>query len=116
MPAKRDGIRYLLLQVRNQDDPMRPQEVGCFARALGCEPTQIRTFDLLDGAPTEGGGILLQIFTKTVIGPIFFEIIQRKGNEGFGEGNFQALFEAMERDQVQRGVLDDPGATDDSGA
>ena len=60
---------------------------------------------LLDGAPTEDGGILLQIFTKTVIGPIFFEIIQRKGDEGFGEGNFKALFEAMERDQVDRGVL-----------
>lgn len=60
---------------------------------------------LLDGAPTEGQGILLQIFTKTVIGPIFFEIIQRKGNEGFGEGNFQALFESIEMDQIQRGVL-----------
>lgn len=62
---------------------------------------------LLDGAPTEGGGILLQIFTETVIGPIFFEIIQRKGDEGFGEGNFKALFESMERDQVRRGVLQD---------
>jgi 4-hydroxyphenylpyruvate dioxygenase len=50
-------------------------------------------------------GLLLQIFTETVIGPIFFEIIQRKGNEGFGEGNFQALFEAIERDQMKRGVL-----------
>lgn len=60
---------------------------------------------LLDGAPTEGQGILLQIFTKTVIGPIFFEIIQRKGNEGFGEGNFQALFESIELDQIRRGVL-----------
>ncbi|HYE00057.1 MAG TPA: 4-hydroxyphenylpyruvate dioxygenase [Alphaproteobacteria bacterium] len=59
---------------------------------------------LLDGAP--GGGLLLQIFTKTYIGPIFFEIIQRKGDEGFGEGNFRALFEAMEEDQVRRGVLD----------
>jgi len=48
---------------------------------------------------------LLQIFTQTNIGPIFFEIIQRKGNEGFGEGNFQALFEAIERDQEKRGVL-----------
>ncbi len=48
---------------------------------------------------------LLQIFTQTNIGPIFFEIIQRKGNEGFGEGNFQALFESIERDQMQRGVL-----------
>ena len=60
---------------------------------------------LIDGAPQEGGGILLQIFTGTVIGPIFFEIIQRKGNEGFGEGNFQALFESIEQDQIKRGVL-----------
>ncbi|MGF1607636.1 MAG: 4-hydroxyphenylpyruvate dioxygenase [Rhodothalassiaceae bacterium] len=61
---------------------------------------------LIDGAPTDGQGILLQIFTKTVIGPIFFEIIQRKGNEGFGEGNFKALFESIELDQIRRGVLD----------
>jgi 4-hydroxyphenylpyruvate dioxygenase len=60
---------------------------------------------LMDGAPSEGKGLLLQIFTETVIGPIFFEIIQRKGNEGFGEGNFQALFESIERDQLRRGVL-----------
>jgi 4-hydroxyphenylpyruvate dioxygenase len=60
---------------------------------------------LIDGAPTADGGILLQIFTKTVIGPIFFELIQRKGDEGFGEGNFKALFESMEQDQINRGVL-----------
>ena len=60
---------------------------------------------LIDGAPGEGQGLLLQIFTDTVIGPIFFEIIQRKGNEGFGEGNFRALFESIERDQIRRGVL-----------
>jgi len=48
---------------------------------------------------------LLQIFTETVIGPIFFEIIQRKGNEGFGEGNFRALFESIEADQMARGIL-----------
>ncbi|HET8817799.1 MAG TPA: 4-hydroxyphenylpyruvate dioxygenase, partial [Pseudidiomarina sp.] len=53
---------------------------------------------LIDGAPMKDG-ILLQIFTKTVIGPVFFEIIQRKGNEGFGEGNFKALFESIEEDQ-----------------
>lgn len=58
---------------------------------------------LIDGIPT--GGLLLQIFTEPAIGPIFFEIIQRKGNEGFGEGNFQALFEAIERDQIARGVV-----------
>jgi 4-hydroxyphenylpyruvate dioxygenase len=48
---------------------------------------------------------LLQIFTDTVIGPIFFEVIQRKGNDGFGEGNFQALFESIEADQIARGVV-----------
>jgi 4-hydroxyphenylpyruvate dioxygenase len=64
---------------------------------------------LIDGAPTEGQGVLLQIFTQNVIGPCFFEIIQRKGNEGFGEGNFKALFESLELDQVRRGVLTDPG-------
>jgi 4-hydroxyphenylpyruvate dioxygenase len=60
---------------------------------------------LIDGAPTEGQGLLLQIFTENTVGPIFFEVIQRKGNEGFGEGNFKALFESLELDQVRRGVL-----------
>jgi 4-hydroxyphenylpyruvate dioxygenase len=60
---------------------------------------------LIDGAPTQGQGLLLQIFTENAIGPIFFEIIQRKGNEGFGEGNFKALFESLELDQIRRGVL-----------
>jgi 4-hydroxyphenylpyruvate dioxygenase len=58
---------------------------------------------LIDGGGDEG--VLLQIFTCNVIGPIFFEIIQRKGNEGFGEGNFRALFESIERDQERRGVI-----------
>ncbi len=60
---------------------------------------------LLDGAPADDQGILLQIFTRNAIGPIFFEIIQRKGNDGFGEGNFKALFESLELDQIRRGVL-----------
>ena len=60
---------------------------------------------LIDGAPTQGQGLLLQIFTQNVVGPCFFEIIQRRGNEGFGEGNFKALFESLELDQVRRGVL-----------
>ncbi|SEQ56874.1 4-hydroxyphenylpyruvate dioxygenase [Azotobacter beijerinckii] len=59
---------------------------------------------LIDGA-AGAEGILLQIFTHALIGPIFFEIIQRKGNQGFGEGNFRALFESIEEDQVRRGVL-----------
>lgn len=57
---------------------------------------------LIDGDDT---GYLLQIFTKNLIGPIFYEIIQRKGHTGFGEGNFQALFDAIERDQKARGYL-----------
>ena len=62
---------------------------------------------LLDGT-TEGGRprLLLQIFSETVLGPVFFEFIQRKGDDGFGEGNFKALFESLERDQIRRGVLD----------
>jgi len=62
---------------------------------------------LLDGT-TEGGQprLLLQIFAEPRVGPVFFEFIQRKGDDGFGEGNFKALFESIERDQVARGVLD----------
>ena len=62
---------------------------------------------LLDGT-TEGGEprLLLQIFAEAQVGPVFFEFIQRKGDDGFGEGNFKALFESIERDQVARGVLD----------
>ncbi|KQB95471.1 4-hydroxyphenylpyruvate dioxygenase [Loktanella sp. 1ANDIMAR09] len=63
---------------------------------------------LIDGEGVVDGGetrILLQIFSKTVIGPIFFEFIQRKGDDGFGEGNFKALFESIEADQIDRGVL-----------
>ncbi|MCK6597578.1 MAG: 4-hydroxyphenylpyruvate dioxygenase, partial [Bdellovibrionaceae bacterium] len=57
---------------------------------------------LVDG---DHEGYLLQIFTKNLIGPIFYEIIQRKNHFGFGEGNFQALFDAIERDQQLRGYL-----------
>jgi 4-hydroxyphenylpyruvate dioxygenase len=60
---------------------------------------------LIDGSPETGEGLLLQIFTENMIGPIFFEVIQRKGNEGFGEGNFKALFESIELDQIRRGVI-----------
>ena len=64
---------------------------------------------LLDGS-TEGDkpSLLLQIFSQSVLGPVFFEFIQRKGDEGFGEGNFKALFESLERDQIRRGVLEVP--------
>jgi 4-hydroxyphenylpyruvate dioxygenase len=59
---------------------------------------------LIDGSAGDEG-TLLQIFTENLFGPIFFEIIQRKGNEGFGNGNFQALFESIELDQIRRGVI-----------
>lgn len=58
---------------------------------------------LIDGSDEDG--LLLQIFTQDTFGPIFFEIIQRKGNEAFGEGNFQALFDSIELDQIRRGVI-----------
>lgn len=58
---------------------------------------------LIDGSKEEG--LLLQIFSENALGPVFFEFIQRKGNQGFGEGNFQALFESIELDQMRRGVI-----------
>jgi len=64
---------------------------------------------LIDGEGVVGGGetkILLQIFSKTVIGPIFFEFIQRKGDDGFGEGNFKALFESIEAEQIANGEIE----------
>jgi len=67
---------------------------------------------LLDGTTANGPPrLLLQIFSETMIGPVFFEFIQRKQDEGFGEGNFTALFESMERDQLRRGVLQVEGGS-----
>jgi 4-hydroxyphenylpyruvate dioxygenase len=61
---------------------------------------------LMDGTSQDGSRrLLLQIFSETLFGPVFFEFIQRKGDDGFGEGNFKALFESLERDQIRRGVL-----------
>jgi 4-hydroxyphenylpyruvate dioxygenase len=61
---------------------------------------------LLDGSTANGAKrLLLQIFSQPLLGPVFFEFIQRKGDDGFGEGNFKALFTSMERDQIRRGVL-----------
>ncbi len=95
---RRNGIEF-------QDSPDTYYE-GVDARVQGHrEPLAElqRRRILIDGSDKDG--ILLQIFTKNVIGPIFFEIIQRKGNEGFGEGNFRALFESIELDQERRGVI-----------
>jgi 4-hydroxyphenylpyruvate dioxygenase len=112
-----EGIQHIALHTRDiyaTVDRLREKASSCSIRPTpttncsmpGCRITASRSEELkkrkilLDGAP--GGGLLLQIFTKTMIGPIFFEIIQRKGDEGFGEGNFKALFESMELDQVRR--------------
>ncbi len=67
---------------------------------------------LIDGQTREEKKLLLQIFTENMLGPVFFEIIQRKGDEGFGEGNFRALFESIELDQIRRGVLKPSVATE----
>jgi 4-hydroxyphenylpyruvate dioxygenase len=91
--------------VEFQDTPDTYYE-GVEARVSGHRESLARMMErriLIDGSAEDG--ILLQIFTKNVIGPIFFEIIQRKGNEGFGEGNFRALFESIELDQERRGVI-----------
>jgi 4-hydroxyphenylpyruvate dioxygenase len=119
---KGEGIQHVALgteDIYRTVDRMRAQGVGfqdtpetyyegIAARVPGHGEDLARLRErriLIDGAPTQGQGLLLQIFTQNVVGPCFFEIIQRKGNEGFGEGNFKALFESLELDQVRRGVL-----------
>jgi 4-hydroxyphenylpyruvate dioxygenase len=119
---KGEGIQHIALGTSNiydsvdiirgrgipfQDTPdtyyeMLPQRIQGHGESI---PELEKRRILMDGAPTEGQGLLLQIFTQNVIGPIFFEIIERKGNEGFGEGNFKALFESIELDQMRRGVI-----------
>ncbi len=73
----------------------------------GEEVNELKTRGILLDGTTENDQprLLLQIFAEAQIGPVFFEFIQRKGDEGFGEGNFKALFESMERDQIKRGAL-----------
>ena len=97
-----------LLRARGIEFQETPQSYydGIAARVPGHQEdlAELRRRQLLiDGGAA--AGILLQIFTRNVIGPIFFEIIERKGNEGFGEGNFKALFESIELDQMRRGVI-----------
>ena len=94
MPAPPDAYYEMSHErVKGHDEPIeRLKEHGILIDGEG----------VVDGGETK---ILLQIFSKTVIGPIFFEFIQRKGDDGFGEGNFKALFESIEADQIARGVL-----------
>jgi len=77
------------------------------ARLLARRQAELQTRGILLDGSTENGQprLLLQIFSQTVLGPVFFEFIQRKGDDSFGEGNFKALFQSIERDQVRRGVL-----------
>jgi 4-hydroxyphenylpyruvate dioxygenase len=120
-----EGIQHIALSTRNIYDTVESMRM----RGVRFLDTPDSYFDLIDKRVPghgedvarlkknriliDGEGIdkesnedkLLQIFTETVIGPIFFEVIQRKGNDGFGEGNFKALFEAIELDQERRGVL-----------
>jgi 4-hydroxyphenylpyruvate dioxygenase len=68
---------------------------------------------LLDGTTEDDDPrLLLQIFSDTLVGPVFFEFIQRKKDDGFGEGNFKALFESIERDQIERGVVGEAAQAD----
>ncbi|QDO99250.1 4-hydroxyphenylpyruvate dioxygenase [Ferrovibrio terrae] len=107
-----DDIYTTVSQLRGRDLPFQSTNDTYFDQiderlpGHGEDVARLKELQILiDGAPTKGQGLLLQIFTENAIGPIFYEIIQRKGNDGFGEGNFKALFESIELDQIRRGVL-----------
>jgi 4-hydroxyphenylpyruvate dioxygenase len=107
-----DDIYTTVSQLRSRDLPFQSTNDTYFDQiderlpGHGEDAARLKELQILiDGAPTKGQGLLLQIFTENAIGPIFYEIIQRKGNDGFGEGNFKALFESIELDQIRRGVL-----------
>jgi 4-hydroxyphenylpyruvate dioxygenase len=107
-----DDIYATVSQLRSRDLPFQSTNDTYFDQiderlpGHGEDVARLKELQILiDGAPTKGQGLLLQIFTENAIGPIFYEIIQRKGNDGFGEGNFKALFESIELDQIRRGVL-----------
>src|SRR5205814_1876969 len=114
--AKGNGLTYIDHLTHNVHRGRMKEWADFYERLFNFK--EVRYFDieelkrlriLIDGATHQGAPneLLLQIFTQTVIGPIFFEIIQRKGDQGFGEGNFRALFESIELDQIRRGVLED---------
>jgi 4-hydroxyphenylpyruvate dioxygenase len=109
-----DDLMATLDQLKMAGVPFAPPPPGTYYEMLeerlprhGEQVSELQTRGiLLDGATTGSEKrLLLQIFSTPVFGPVFFEFIQRKGDEGFGEGNFKALFESMERDQIRRGVL-----------
>jgi 4-hydroxyphenylpyruvate dioxygenase len=116
-----EGIQHIALTTDNIYDTVEKLR----ARGVNLQDTILTYYDLVDkrvpghgedlerlkanriliDGDVESEGILLQIFTENTFGPIFFEVIQRKGNQGFGNGNFQALFESIELDQIRRGVI-----------
>jgi 4-hydroxyphenylpyruvate dioxygenase len=121
-----EGIQHIAMGSRNLYDTIAALEGNGVAFMPGAPDTYYENVDarvpghgepleklrqgriLIDGEGVVDGGmtkVLLQRFSKTCIGPIFFEFIERKGDEGFGEGNFRALFESIEEDQIRRGVL-----------
>lgn len=96
-PLRKAGINFLEVPPTYYED--LPSRVKGIAEPLNA----LQELGIL--ADGDDSGYLLQIFTHNLVGPFFYELIQRKGNQGFGEGNFKALFEAIERDQIRRGVL-----------
>jgi 4-hydroxyphenylpyruvate dioxygenase len=94
---RKEGIRFLEIPSTYYEAVL--QRVPGLSENLG----ELESLGIL--ADGDASGSLLQSFSQNLVGPLFYEIIQRKGNEGFGEGNFKALFEAIERDQIRRGVL-----------
>ncbi|MGH8675740.1 MAG: 4-hydroxyphenylpyruvate dioxygenase [Burkholderiales bacterium] len=119
-----EGIQHIALlcddllksvdSLRNAGVPLMSAPPGTYYRMLderlpghGENAAELQSRGILLDGSTEKGTrrLLLQIFSQTLLGPVFFEFIQRKGDEGFGEGNFKALFESLERDQIERGVI-----------
>jgi 4-hydroxyphenylpyruvate dioxygenase len=109
-----DDLRTTLDELKLAGVPFVPAPPETYYEMLeerlpghGEEVPSLKTRGILLDGSTRGDEkrLLLQIFSQPVFGPVFFEFIQRKGDEGFGEGNFKALFESMERDQIRRGVL-----------
>ena len=105
-----DGLPFMPAAARNlfREDRRAPaRSMARTSRGLQRDGILIDGEGVVDGGQTK---VLLQIFSANAIGPIFFEFIQRKGDDGFGEGNFKALFELIEEDQICRGVLTLKGA------
>ena len=99
------GVAIPIIFISAHED-IRAREKAMAAGAVSFLQKPIEDHTLLDGTTDgEAPRLLLQIFSANMVGPTFFEFIQRKDDEGFGEGNFKALFESIERDQVARGVV-----------